>query len=73
MGQDGLFVSLHQQAAGGDLADAAAHHATTAEANPTIGADYLASEEARDPDAYKAEYLAEFTGSGAAYLDLDAS
>jgi hypothetical protein len=70
-GQDGLFASLYQQAASGELRDARAHHATTADANPTIGADVLAVEEARDPDGFKSEYLAAFVGGGMSYLDPD--
>jgi phage FluMu gp28-like protein len=70
-GQDGLFAQLYQQARSGELTDAAAHHATTAEVNPTIDAEFLAREQARDPDNFKSEYEAEFVGSGAAYLDPD--
>jgi hypothetical protein len=68
-GQDGLFATLYQQAASGELTDAQAHHATTAEMNPTITASYLEQEERRDPDSFRSEYLAEFVGSGAAFLD----
>src|SRR5207302_3454670 len=70
-GQDGLFASLYQQAASGELADAAAHHASTAEVNPTIPTAFFEQEQARDPEGFKGEYLAEFVGSGAAFLDPD--
>jgi phage terminase large subunit-like protein len=70
-GTEGLFAGLYGKADSGELADARAHHASSAEVNPTIDAEFLASEEARDPDAYRQEYLAEFTGSGDAYLDFD--
>lgn len=70
-GQDGLFASLYQQAVSGELLDAVAHRASTAEANPTITAEFLAAEEARDPDAFRSEYLAEFIGGGASFLDPD--
>ncbi len=70
-GQDGLFASLYQQAASGELSDAAAHHATTAEVNRGIDAAFLEREQSRDPDNFKSEYEAEFVGSGAAYLDPD--
>jgi Terminase large subunit, T4likevirus-type, N-terminal len=68
-GSDGLFASLYQQASGGELADGQAHHATTAEANPTIPADFFAAEEARDPESFKSEYLAQFVGGGQSFLD----
>ena len=55
----------------GELPDAVAQHATTAEANPTITPEFLAAEKRRDPDAFRTEYVAEFTGSGDAYLDFD--
>jgi hypothetical protein len=70
-GTSGFFAGLYQQAATGELADGAAQHATTQEANPTVPADVLAREQARDPDGFRGEYLAEFTGSGDAYLDFD--
>jgi hypothetical protein len=70
-GQDGLFANLYGQAESGELADAIAQHATTAEANPTITAEFLAAEEARDPESFKSEYMAMFVGGGAAFLDPD--
>lgn len=68
-GQDGLFAALYAQATNGELLDAVAHRASTAEANPTITAEFLAAEEARDPEGFKSEYLAEFVGGGASFLD----
>jgi phage terminase large subunit-like protein len=70
-GRDGLFAQLYQQASSGELPDAAAHHATTAQMNPTVDVAFLEREERRDPDGFRGEYLAEFVGSGAAFLDLD--
>ena len=70
-GNEGLFAQLYHQAAGGELPDAAAHHAATAEVNPTIDAAFLQREERRDPDNFRGEYLAEFLTSGNAYLDFD--
>ncbi|MEP6813522.1 MAG: terminase family protein, partial [Actinomycetota bacterium] len=52
-GQDGLFASLYQQASSGELADATATQATTAEMNPTIDRATLAAEQLRDPDGYR--------------------
>lgn len=69
-GTEGLFARLYDQALSGELPAASAHHASSAEVNPTIDADFLEAEEARDPDAFRQEYLAEFTGSGDAYLDM---
>jgi phage terminase large subunit-like protein len=68
-GSDGLFASVYAQAASGELADGVAHHATTAQANPTIDPAALQAEEARDPEAFKSEYLAEFIGGGMSFLD----
>lgn len=68
-GSDGLFATLYQQAASGELADAVAQHATTAEANPTIDPAFLAREQARDPEGFRSEYLAEFAAGGAAFLE----
>lgn len=70
-GTEGFFATLYQQAASGELADAAAHHAATVDVNPTITGDFLASEQVRDPDSFRSEYEAEFLGSGGAYLDWD--
>lgn len=69
-GTEGLFARLYEQALSGELASARAHHAPSAEVNPTIEAEFLTAEELRDPDAFRQEYLAEFTGSGDAYLDM---
>jgi len=68
-GTSGLFAVLYAQAANGELEDARAHRATTADVNPTIDAGFLAAEQARDPDGFRAEYLAEFVGGGGAFLD----
>lgn len=70
-GTDGAFAELYAKAESGELADAYAHHATTAQANPTIDPAFLAAEEARDPESFKSEYLAMFVGSGGAFLDAE--
>ncbi len=70
-GQDGLFASLYQQASSGELAGATATQLATADVNPTISKETLAAEELRDPDGYRSEYLAQFVGGGAAFLDPD--
>jgi hypothetical protein len=70
-GSDGAFAELYAKAESGELPDARAHHATTAEANPEIGEDVLAAEQRRDPESFRSEYLAEFVGSGGAFLDTE--
>jgi hypothetical protein len=70
-GAGGFFADTYQRAASGELIDAAAHRATTAEMNPTIEPVFLEREQARDPESFKSEYLAEFVGGGAAFLDPD--
>ena len=70
-GTDGLFARLHQQASSGELEDAVAANVPTEEMNPTITPQFLAAEERRDPEGFKSEYLAQFTGSGAAFFDHD--
>lgn len=68
-GADGYFAELFARALGGELDDAIAHHATTAEANPAISPGFLAAEERRDPESFKSEYLAEFVGSGGVFFE----
>lgn len=68
-GDSGLFAQLFEQARSGELTDAVAHHATTRQANPTITEGFLEAEQARDPESFRSEYLAEFVGSGGTYLD----
>jgi hypothetical protein len=70
-GSDGLFAEMFQRAESGELEDAYAHHATTAEANPSVPAAFLAAEERRDPEAFRSEYLAQFVGSGGAFPDAE--
>jgi hypothetical protein len=68
-GEEGLFAALYRQAESGELADAVALSATSAEANPMLTPEFLAAEEARDPESFRGEYLAEFVGSGGAFFD----
>ena len=70
-GSSGLFHDLWTRANDGELQDAHAEHATTAQVNPTIAEAFLELEQARDPDSFRAEYLAEFTSSGDAFIDFD--
>lgn len=70
-GTDGLFAREFHRAQSGELAGAIARQASTAQMNPTITAEFLAAEEARDPESFQGEYMAAFLQSGAAYLDFD--
>jgi hypothetical protein len=71
-GAEGWFAEHFQRTSSGELEGVAAHHAATAEVNPTIDRAWLAREERRDPDGFKAEYLARFLGSGSAFFDAEA-
>ena len=68
-GSDGLFADLHAKATNGELDDAVARHATSAEMNPTLDSAVLSRELARDPESFKSEYEAQFVGCGGAFLD----
>jgi len=68
-GTEGFFADLHARAMNGELRDAIAQHATSADMNPTLDEVFLEREEERDPENFRAEYLAEFVGSGGAFLD----
>ena len=52
-GATGLFAELFAKAESGELEDAYAHHATTAQANPSIDASFLEAEERRDPESFR--------------------
>jgi len=68
-GSEGFFAELYQRAASGELEDAPAHHATSGQMNPTLDEAFLAGEHRRDPENFRSEFLAEFLGSGRAFLD----
>jgi hypothetical protein len=69
-GDSGFFFDFFSRSQSGEIADSTAVHATTQEMNPEIEVSYLEAEEARDPHAFRAEFLAEFAGSGDSYLDF---
>ncbi len=69
-GLSGFFYDLHMRASAGGLPEARAHHATTAQMNPTIDEGFLAGEEARDPENFRSEYLAEWVAGGGSFFDL---
>ncbi len=68
-GSGNLFADLFRRASAGELADAVAHHATTAEMNPTVESAFLEAERARDAEGFRQEYEADFLAGGAAFLD----
>lgn len=68
-GLDGFFAELWSKAKNGELPEAVAQQLPTRDVNPTITPAYLASEEARDPESFRSEFMAEFVGSGLSYLD----
>lgn len=70
-GAEGTFAELFARARDGELQGAVAHHATSAEMNPRLDADFLRDEFERDPDMYAGEYEARFIGSGGAFLSSD--
>jgi len=70
-GDSGLFADLYKRADSGEIEDAVAHHASSAEANPTLSADFLRREFERDPESFGAEYEAKFLSGGGAFLDRD--
>ena len=53
-------------------ADTLVWHAPTELMNPTVTRRFLAKEEARDPENFRREYLAEFTESVSAFLSAEA-
>jgi hypothetical protein len=62
-GSSGLFSDLFARALSGELADARAYRATTQEANPTITAEFLATERiALGEEGFRSEYEASFEG-----------
>jgi hypothetical protein len=70
-GTDGLFAETFQRAESGELEDARATRATTRDVNPTVDEEWLEAERIRDPEGYKAEYEAQFVGSGGAFFDAE--
>jgi hypothetical protein len=69
-GEGNLFAELFARATRGELVDAVAQHASTADMNPTISAEFLEQERVRDPESFASEYLAEFRAGGQPFLDV---
>lgn len=53
----------------GNLTRGRVYHAPSPMMNPTLTAEFLESEEKRDPENYRGEYMAELVGSGGAFID----
>lgn len=68
-GIDGFFSDLWHTVEKGDLPDAVCVQAATPEMRPRFATAALELERRRDPDGYRAEYLAEFVAAGGAFLD----
>jgi len=69
-GSAGFFADLHARAAAGELPEAVAHTAASVDVNPTLSQAFLEQERlVLGDEAFASEYLAEFVGSGGAYLD----
>jgi hypothetical protein len=68
-GESGWFSEMFHRADRGDLPGAAAHRFSSIETNPLLDPEVLEQERVRDPDSYRGEILAEFIGSGNAFID----
>ncbi len=69
-GSSGWFHDTFQRVSAGEIGDAAAHRAPSAEVNPTLSASFLASERVTlGEEAFSGEYEASFVGSGGSFLD----
>ncbi len=67
--QNGIFWDMFTQASSGRYPYMQCVNLPTWEVNPSISRDWLEQERARDPDLFRVEFGAEFTGNIAAFLD----
>ncbi len=67
--QSGVFWDLYKQADSGNFGYMQRVNLPTWEVNKTISQDWLDQEKARDPEMFRIEYGAQFTGNVAAFLD----
>ena len=71
-GRSGFFYDICSRAEAGEIPEALEFHYTTAEANPTITPEFLAAEEARDPENFASEYEALWDdGAASAFIDFE--
>jgi hypothetical protein len=68
-GPEGFFADLFGKVSRGEISNAVAHQATSAEANPMLDSEFLEAEKIRDPDGFALEYEARFVGGGRLFLD----
>ncbi len=71
MGRRGRVRGPLPPCRGRRIADAVAHHATSAEANPTLSPDFLRGEFERDPETFSTEYEARFAAGGGSFIPSD--
>ncbi len=72
LGAEGFFADLWRSADAGELDGAVAVHGASWEFNPTLDPAMLHQERKRNPESFRAEYGAEFVGSGGAYIEAAA-
>jgi phage terminase large subunit-like protein len=70
--KQGAFWDLWQRATSGEHADMWAVHAPTWEVNPTIPEAWFERQRAKDPDAFRIEFAAEWAEGIASYFAADA-
>lgn len=70
-GSGGFFADLYRRVESGEI-DGAAHHASTAESNPTVDPEFLHAErQALGEEAFRQEYGGEFLSGGGSFFDAD--
>lgn len=69
--QNGIFWDLYKQADSGQYTYMQCLNYPTWEINPTISKEWLEQERARDPELFKVEFGAAFTGNVAGFLDSE--
>lgn len=67
--QNGIFWETFKQADSGQFPYMQKVNLPTWEVNPTISKEWLEQTRSRDPEVFRVEYGAEFTGNVAAFLD----
>ena len=68
-GVDGFFADIWHTVEKGGLPEAICAQAATLEMRPGFATAALELERKRDPDGFRAEYLAEFVAAGGSFLD----
>jgi hypothetical protein len=70
-GRQGIMFEAHRDHFANDGSDVLVWHAATRLMNPTISEDYIQKELAKDPEAARAEWLAEFGKDLESFLPLE--